>query len=50
MERSGAKRLDKAEASFVFDVKEKEHVALCCVIWSSFSVSVGICLVVAERH
>ena len=29
-ERSGAKILDKAEASFGFGVKEKDHVAVCC--------------------
>lgn len=27
MEKSDAKRLDKAEASFGFDVKKKEHMA-----------------------
>lgn len=35
IERSGAKILDKVEASFGFDVKEKDRVALCCVTWSS---------------
>jgi len=31
IERSGAKMLDKAKASFVFDVKEEDDVALCSV-------------------
>lgn len=42
IEGCGAKILDKAEASFVFEVKEEDNVALCFVTWSSFSVSLSI--------
>lgn len=42
IEKSGAKILDKAEAGFGFDVKEKDRVAPCCVTCSSSSASLSI--------